>query len=276
MHIPAFGILNFLVLLVVRRHFSFRWRVPILVTVSVIAFSGLLELIQGQLSRHASLDDLFRNSLGAVAAMLIFKSLELEPSKNTRSRRVLLGSAVVLIAIATIRPTASIVDVYRQRTQFPTLASFSSRSELQRWYISSARVKRTPINWLDGQYALKVEYFPGDFPAIQLQELERDWTEFQTLATEVTHLADSPSESIVIQLRITDRRFRRDSNHGFLDRIELKRGESIDWRFDLRSAQAAADMNARLRLNEILFVEFMAVDLAQAATVQFGRIRLEP
>lgn len=108
-----------------------------------------------------------------------------------------------------------------------------------------------------------------------MQELERNWTEYRTLATELTHLADSPSESIVIQLRIADRRSQRDPNHIFIDRIELKRGETIDWRFDLQSARAAS-RSTHLRLEEIDFVEFMAVDLVQPATVQYGRIRLEP
>jgi len=276
LHIPAFAVLTFLALVVVRQHTKSSWRVPVLVTLCVVAFSGLMEIIQGLLSRYASLDDLFRNTLGAIAALLIFKSLEYWSSESARPRRLLMVGAVIVLAIATIRPTASIVDVYRQRMQFPALATFSSRSELQRWYISSAQVRRTPIKWLDGHYALKVEYLPGEFPAIQLQELERDWTEYRTLATELTHLPDSKSESIVIQLRIADRRARRDPKNGFVDRIVLKRGESVDWRFDLKAAQAAASGSGRLRMDEIQFVEFMAVNLAEPATVQYGRIRLEP
>jgi len=275
LHIPAFALLNFLGLLIVRHHTLSRWRAPIGVTVCVIGLSGLIEIIQGQLSRSASLDDLYRNSLGAFAALLIFKAWETNASENPYPRRIMLVSAFTLIALATTGPTASIIDVYRQRTQFPTLASFSSGAELQRWYVSSAQVKRTTIDRPDGHDALRVEYFPGDFPAIQLQELERDWTEYRTLVTELTHLADSPSESIVIQLRVADRRSRRDPNHIVIDRIELKRGETIDWRFDLRTARSASG-NARLHLEEIRFIDFMAVDLAQPATVQYGPIRLEP
>lgn len=124
LHIPAFALLNFLGLLIVRQHWQSRWRAPILLTIGVIALSGVIEIIQGQLSRQASLDDLYRNPLGAVAALLIFKALEHSVSENPRPGRVLLVSAFALFAIATIRPAASIVDVYRQRTQFPTLASF--------------------------------------------------------------------------------------------------------------------------------------------------------
>ncbi len=276
LHIPAFGMMNFLFLLIARQHTPSRFAAPILVTLCTISLSGLIELIQGYFSRSPSLDDLYRNALGAIASLMVFKSLECWSSDNKRPRRLLLASAFIVVAIATIQPIASIIDVYRQKSQFPVIAAFSSRSELQRWYISSARVKRTPIDWLGRSTGLMVAYLPGDFPAIQLQELQREWSQYRSLATELTHLADSPSESITIQLRITDRRSRRSQGHGFVDRIELKRGESIDWRFDLQAAQETLIGDQRMRLQQINFVEYMAVEPQQPATVQFGQIRLEP
>lgn len=276
LHIPAFGVLNFLVLLIVRQHSVSPWRMPILVTALTITLSGLLEIAQGLLSRYASLDDLFRNALGAIASLLIFKSLEYRQSDHKRLGRVLIVAAFAVVVIATIPPTASIVDVYRQTTQFPVLASFSSRAELQRWWVSSARMKRKPIKWLDGTFALQVEYFPGKFPDIQLQELQRDWTQYRTLATELTHSPDSPSETVVIQLRIADHLTRGDWEHALSDRIELKRGESIDWRFNFKAAQETLEGKDRIRLENIIYLEFMAVELEKQATVQFGKIRLEP
>ena len=276
LHIPAFGIMNFLFLLIARQHSKSWWRMPIMVTACTMSLSGLIELTQGFFSRSPSLDDLFRNSLGAAASLLIFKVLECWSSDNKWPRRLLITSALIVIAIAVAQPTASIIDVYRQKADFPVLANFSSRAELERWYISSARVQRTPISATAGSAGLKVEYLPGDFPAIQLQEMQRDWSQYRTLATELTHLPESLSESIVIQLRITDRRSRRDQHPGFIDRIELQRGESIDWRFDFQAAQAALVENQRLRIDRINFVEFLAVEPQEPASVRYGRVRLEP
>jgi len=276
LHIPAFGILNFLFLLIARQHTPSRLAIPILVTLCTISLSGLIELIQGYFSRSPSLGDLIRNSLGATASLLIFKSLECWTSDNKRPRQFYSTAALSVIAIATVQPIASIIDVYRQKSQFPVIANFASRSELERWYISSAHVTRKPIDFLGRSRGLVVEYLPGKFPAIQLQEMQRDWSQHRTLVTELTHLADSPAESITIQLRITDRRSRRPAGHGFVERIELKRGESIDWRFDLQAAQRALVGDQQLRLQQINFVEYMAVEPDQPAKVQFGQIRLEP
>lgn len=276
LHIPAFGVLNFLFLLIARQHTTSRYAVPILITLCTISLSGLIEVIQGYFSRSPSLGDLFRNSLGATAALLVFKSLEYGAAGTKSPGRIPLVGALLVVAVATAQPLASIMDVYRQKSDFPVLATFSSRSELERWYVSSARAKRVSVDALGRSHGLQVEYLPGDFPAIQLQELQRDWSQYQTLVTTLTHLAKSQSESIVIQLRITDRRSRRAPDHGFVDRIELKRGESIDWRFNLQSAQDVLVGNQRMRIQQINFVEFMAVEPQQSATVQFGPIRLEP
>jgi VanZ family protein len=276
LHIPAFGILNFLFLLIVRQHSASRLAIPILVTLFTISLSGLIELIQGFLSRSSSLSDLLRNSLGATASLLIFKMLECWKSDNKRPRQFYFAGALAVIAIAAVQPIASIIDVYRQKSQFPVLANFASRSEMERWYVSSANVNRRPIDWLGRSRGLLVEYLPGDFPAIQLQQLQRDWSQYQTLVTELTHLADSPAESITIQLRITDRRSRRPTGHGFVERIELKRGQSMQWRFDLRAAQQTLVGDQQMRLQQINFVEYMAVEPERPAKVHFGQIRLEP
>jgi glycopeptide antibiotics resistance protein len=276
LHIPAFGILNFFALVITRQHTKSPWMAPGLITLVTIGLSGVLELIQGMLTRYASLDDLFRNSLGALAALLVFKALELRFDHRKGQSRGLVIAALIAILLGTLRPTAAIVDLYRQKMQFPVLATFATRTELQRWYVGSAKLRRTRVKWLDGSYALRVDYLPGHFPAIQLQEPPPDWSSYKTLVTPISHLSDSPSPSIVIQLRIADRRAAKSHDHGIFERIELKRGQTIQWRFDFQAAQAAQAEPDRVWLDEVAFVEFMAVEPAEKAVVQFGRIWLQP
>lgn len=276
LHIPAFGILNFFALVIVRQHAKSPWTLPTLITLITILLSGFLEMLQGLLSRHASLDDLFRNSLGALSSLLVFKALEVRRENRIGLSRLLVAGAMGTIALATLRPTAAIVDIYRQRMQFPVLATFSSQSELQRWYVSSAKIRRTRVKWLDGSFALRVDYQPGHFPAIQLQEPPPDWSQHKTLVSQISHLSDSPSPSVVIQVRIADRRAARDHDHGIFERIELKRGQTIHWRLDFQAAQAMLDEPDRVWLDEVALVEYMAVDPGDKAAVQFGQIWLQP
>lgn len=276
LHIPAFGLLNFLLLWIVRQHSRSTWIVPVLLTMGTITASGVIELVQGLLSRYASWDDLLRNALGAIASLLVFKSLEYRSGGKLRVARGLRGCATVTLAVAIYPPLASLYDIYRQNNQFPVLASFASATEMERWYVSSATVDRRRLNRWTGQNALVVRFQPGDFPAIQLQKLPGDWSDYRALATRVEHLADSPAETIAIQVRIGDRRSRRNDDHGLVDRIELARGQTLDWRFDFQAAQSQLTGRDRLQLKQISLVEWVAVEPQTDALVQFEAIYLEP
>jgi len=272
-HIPTFGIANFIVLLLVCRPRPSRWMLPITVTIGMLLVGVLIEILQSLLSRSASLGDVVRNACGATAALFFFQAMNGHAATRLRPR-VLWVVATGIIFAAALHPAASLADIRRQKTQFPVLASFSHRAELQRWYFSSAVVRPRSSHWFDSQQGWEVKLSPHQFPAIKLQELERDWSGFSNLVVEMTHLGASRSAQVEVQLRIGSGHTRQSRDRKFFQRIVLSRGEAVRWNIDLMQTLPETN-DTILDFHSIRFVELMAVDLADSALLEFGGIWLE-
>ncbi len=114
LHVPCFGLINYLALSIARYHFASRWRVPLLVTFTVISFSGFIEVLQGMFGRHPSLGDLFSNSMGAVAALTIHQSRWVAATMNIRWGFRWL--AMLLVAVGIARPLLALFEIYLRRS----------------------------------------------------------------------------------------------------------------------------------------------------------------
>jgi len=276
LHIPAFATINLLALMVASHHWASRWRVPIAITTVVILAGGAVEVLQGMLQRKASLHDFFANAMGAIAALMLFQVVRLRKESTIGGGKAvaMIAVAATCVAMAMAEPVAALVDIYRQREQFPLLATFQSRSELQRWYVGSATLSRAKSDWHDGDRSLRVRFIPAEWPAIALQHLQRDWTGYDTLVADLHHREDSESATVTIQMRIADANYRAPPDSSVTESIELKRGEVVRWRVDLRGSGRSANPRP-LDLGAIRYVELMAVQLESPATVEFGPIALE-
>jgi len=276
LHIPAFASINLLALTLANHHRASRWPVPIVITTVVILAGGAVEVLQGMLQRKASLHDFFANAMGAIAALMLFQVVRLrkESTIGVGKAVTMLLVAATCVALAMAEPAAALVDVYRQREQFPLLAAFQSRAELQRWLVGSATVRRTRSDWHARDSSLRVRFIPAQWPAIQLQQLERDWTGYDALVVDLQHRDDSESATVTIQIRIADQTYRDAPDSSVYESIELKRGQVARWRVALRRRDSSAE-NPPLDRRAIRFVELMAVQLASPATVEIGPITLE-
>lgn len=114
LHVPCFGLINYLALSIARYHFASRWRVPLLVTFTVISFSGFIEILQGMFGRYPSLGDLFSNSMGAIAALTIHQSRWVAATMNTRW--VFRWLAMLLVALGIARPVLMLFEIYLRRS----------------------------------------------------------------------------------------------------------------------------------------------------------------
>jgi VanZ family protein len=276
LHIPAFASINVLALMIASHHGASRWRMPIVITTVVVLTGGAVEVLQGMTHRKASAHDFFANAMGAIAALMLFQVVRLGRESTIRfgkaAAMMLVAAACVTVAIAD--PAAAILDVYRQSKQFPQLAAFQSRAELQRWHVGSATVRRARSDWHAGASSLRVRFIPAQWPAIQLQQLQRDWTGYETLVADLYHRDDSESATVTVQIRIADPSYRDEPDSSVYDSIQLKRGQIARWRVALRQGDSSVD-TPPLDLRSIRFVELMAVQLKSPATVEIGPIRLE-
>lgn len=98
LHIPAFGLINYLALSIARYHSASRWAVPLGVTFAVILFGGVIEILQGMLARHASWNDFIRNGCGATAALLFHQSRAAGEPERRKGYRFSAGLTAALAA----------------------------------------------------------------------------------------------------------------------------------------------------------------------------------
>lgn len=264
--------INWLALSVSDRFVSKATFSRVFTTVTVIGFSACIEGLQATTGRSASLHDLIANSGGAIAALFVRLSTDRQPF----AKQALRWTAFAIAAYLTSGPVLSLLDVARQRRSPATLASFGSTVELERWYVDKSIVRivesehRVTAN--DSGYAMQATLIPGRLPAVQLQQLTRDWTPYTYLQFQLSRSASDGPEPIEIQLRIRD--FANDGirSTSFTERYIMQPGDSKLVKLRLSELNDAA--GKPLKLHGIRFVEFFAIHLQQPATIQVGNIRL--
>lgn len=271
-HLPAYVLITYLAIVISDRFVSDKLFIRALTVMAIISVSGCIELLQSKFGRTASFADLFTNASGAFAALLV----RLSSGCDSIAKRFTRVSAIILFVYVASGPVRSLIDVLRIHQYPASLGEFKSSTELERWYISSATAKVVDDDefGFDGKpgTAAEVVLQPGDFPAIQLQHLAEDWSGYETIEFDLSRSSGDSPEPLAIQLRISDRFSRKNPNIGFSEVYQLAPGErkrvsrSLSW--------IAKASGRRVDLTRIRFVEFMAVELKQSATIRIGNLRL--
>lgn len=275
-HLPVFALLTYLAISMTDRFVSRSTMTRILTTLTVVFVSACIELIQAKVGRKASIHDLVANSTGAAAALAFCWS-----SGRQRVVRWPMRTAAIAAAIyVSTGPLISLVDVYQQETQPDVLGSFASRTELERWYVQSAVVSIIPHSKAgsDGDVGcMEVKFFPGEHPMVQLQELTRDWSDYDTLSFEVSQPANMTDKPITIQLRVSDQNRIRGDDGSFFQRFDIPPGSSETFTVpiaDLANPHLATSEERPVNIRMIRFLEFMAMNLEEETILRFANIRL--
>ena len=271
-HLPAYVLITYLGVAISDRFVSNKLFTRLLTTLAIVSLSGCIELLQAKLGRTASLQDLITNGSGATVGLLV----HLSAGCDSLTKRCIRMAGIVIVLLVASGPFRSLIDIARME-QFPAeLGTFTSSTELERWYISSATAEVVADNSLgfngESGSAVEVAFQPHEFPAIQLQYLNTDWTGFETLKFDLARSAEDTAEPLVIQLRISDRFSRKNPNNGFTERYSLAPGERKQ--ISIPVALIANGPDRQVEIDRIRFVEFMAVELKQAATMRLANLRL--
>ena len=271
-HLPAYVLITYLWIAISDRFVSNKLFTRLLTTLAIVSVSGGIELLQAKLGRTASLHDLITNGSGATVGLFAHLSAGCE----SIAKRFIRMAGIVIFLFVASSPLRSMLDIARME-QFPAeLGTFRSSTELERWYISSATAEVVADNsfGFNGKSgsAVEVTFHPHEFPAIQLRYLNTDWTGYETLTFDIARSAQDTTEPLLIQLRIRDRFSRKNPNIGFSERYSLAPGERKQ--ISIPVALIASGPDRQVEIDRIRFVEFMAVELKQAATIRLANLRL--
>jgi len=273
LHLPSFAIVTCLAILLTDRFINRSATTRLLTTIFVILASAAIELLQPLMGRTASMKDLVSNSAGALIAFIFFISY----TYQTRTKWLLRVAVIAIAIIAWSGPWQSLLDIYDQSRSPDQLAAFSRDAELERWYFESVDVAVVTGRQTSGSGAencLCVTFYPGKFPALQLQSLTKDWTPYSRLTFELTGASDN-AKPIRVRLRIADgKRVEGDLATFIRDFEPSSIGTQM---FVIPLDEIAAGTQGRtVDLSRVRFVEFMAIELDEPRRLRLGPIRLLP
>lgn len=153
-----------------------------LISSAGIIFGALIEIIQHQFGREASLSDLMLDLFGANLSVILcsdkFKKLYFRI-------KAAYYFMIVLLTIILLHPLASVmVDEFYSYKEFPVLSGFDNTSEIGRWsgdakFVISGDVKLT------GKSSLKIILNKVKYSGVELQYFPDDWLLYDELSFHV-------------------------------------------------------------------------------------------
>lgn len=227
---------------------------------------GATELIQSQIGRDASLDDLWHDVLGGFLGFLL---------AGYKGRRVSAGSHLVSLVAAVficswfLAPTlkAAIDDATAWR-QFPLLAGFESPFEDLRWSGSAPRtIAQNHVS--SGLHSLRVDFSTQRYSGVSLNQLPHDWRGYRQLSMQVYNPS---AEEFAMHMRIDDKHH----NDEYTDRFNASFAVAPGWnslRVSLDTVEHAPK-GRRFDLGQVARVGLFVGKLDQPQTVYIDDVFL--
>ncbi|MCW8194451.1 hypothetical protein F6455_06605 [Proteobacteria bacterium 005FR1] len=152
-----------------------RW---LLLTGVVVIISLLIELIQSQVGRSATVHDGLRNLTGTWLAILWLQ----RPSAGVWLGRAIVGG-VLLLELGLVAET--IAAQQRMRAQLPLLSGMESVWDVNRWQGIASEVRQSDDHASEGTYALEARLGPTAFSGISMTRMPNDWSAYGELSFDV-------------------------------------------------------------------------------------------
>lgn len=208
-HAPVFGLVCVLMLLWLR--VSQRWRAlgvarHYALAIAVACALGLAtEIAQAFAARDASWTDLRSDVLGAFAFAGMFAATD----RRIATRRAALAVCILGLAALTwhtVPLALTAADYARRRQEFPVLMNGDSAARNGFLTAIGAEMEqgRLPAAFARAAHeqALRVRFVAGEWPGVDIDEPEPNWSAYRTLALDLTNPGDEP---LRVVLRVHDR-----------------------------------------------------------------------
>lgn len=203
-HTPWFLIVTLFIWLIIKTYFNSSFRNQFIACcLLAFALSVASEALQIFTFRQASLSDIARNCLGAMAAL----SLVLAIRYGSRDRiyvTVFCSLLTVGFHLIALRSVADALWQKHLRAQsFPVLADFNRSPNLSSQYVrGNWLIEAPPVEWAteQPQNMAKIHFNEGSqWPGVILREPFPDWSKFQTLIIDAYLDAATP---LTLTLRV--------------------------------------------------------------------------
>ncbi len=270
-HLPLFGGISLFVLWTFHygrpQHTRNTWHyIAAGIITSMLGF--FTEYIQGFLpNRDFQWGDILADSVGGT----IFLVFAYPFPQHTRVRKIFRAAALMLVLVMLYPLARASVDTWNRVHAFPSLGSFETSLEIDRWKNTESGISRAKSHATEGTYSLQVCLLPGVYPGISLNDPTRDWRGYQSLAFEAYLVGSVP---LALVLRVNDRDHNNEYSDRFNRRIQLNPGQnriSVNLE-DIMHAPRGRIMDMSDIVNVCLFSYRR---LKEQRTVYFDNFRLE-
>ena len=269
-HILFFSILSYLILLNWPKSLDTTFlRQSFFVIFIVICLGGLIELAQTGSIRTPDIMDLIRDIIGCLVALSFWA-----PARKTISKarlKIWQAISVILVAMAFLPLITAILDEITALKQFPVLADFESRFEMDRW-TGDADFSIDHETYYHGKASLKVELNTSLYSGVGLKYFPENWQHYNELQLSIFN---PDSEPIKLTCRIHDRQHTRGPQL-YEDRFNRKFSVSSGWnliKIQLKEIENAPGKR-KMTLNQIQGLGIFAISLSKPRTVYVDYVRL--
>ena len=236
---------------------------------------GMTEIIQSQIGREATWQDLGNDLIGSLLGVLFF----------AQTRKTLgfwqlkfLQIPVLLMFLWTLVPVGRvIIDDSIAFRQFPLLSGFETPLEVTRWSGSAKRTRDHKV-FFSGSSSLRISLTTQRYSGLGLKDFPRDWSRYSAVSLRVFNPDKNP---LLLHFRIHDQYHSSHKNthkNGYSDRFnhsfKLKPGWNTLQVSLLKVAQAPKD-----RLLDLTHIGGMGVfvgKLTEPRTIYLDDVMLVP
>ena len=269
-HILFFSIFSYLILVNWPKRFETTfWRQGIFVIFIVICLGGLVEFAQTGSIRTPDIMDLIRDIIGALVALSFWAPARKRVSKV--KLRIWQAISATLVALAFLPLAIALLDERKALKQFPALADFESRFEIDRW-TGDADFSIDHETYHHGKASLKVELNTSLYSGVGLKYFPENWQHYNELQLSIFNPDPEP---IHLTCRVHDRQHTRGLQL-YADRFNRKFSISSGWnliRIQLNQIENAPH-NRTMALNQIQGLGIFAISLSKPRTVYVDYVRL--
>jgi VanZ family protein len=269
-HILYFALLPWLVFLHPRLKAA-PHRTQILLIIGLTLVIGtLVELLQYGLERFPDIQDIYRNLIGAMVAVVF-----LLPIRSSIPKVLLnfLHIAVVSMVIAQLVPIAvALTDEHHARRDFPTLSDFQSPFQIHRWK-GSAGISIANNVGIPGNRALRANLTTRRYSGVNMKYFPANWQQYQRLQFRIFNPSPQP---LSLTCHIHDEPHTRGIER-YQDRFKKTHAISQGWNtisINLIEVQKSPHYRS-MDLTQIRGIGIFATRLAQPRTIYIDDLILK-
>lgn len=232
-------------------------------------FGALIEIVQSQLGRQASWNDLLSDILGSLLAVSL---LSAQRRQIKTALRILIQTVLIMTVVVLHRGFfVALLDDYYARRQFPVLADFSAPFELSRWGGDAAgQLLHIPGNRT--VLALKVLLTTDLYSGVGLKHAPANWQGYSFLRLRLYNPAE---DELLITCRIHDKQHTQ-GDQVYSDRFNRRIRLSPGWNTVQISLQDIIDAPAsrKMDITRINGLGIFSTRLQQVRSLFISEIKL--